>query len=93
MAHFVSKNDEDLTDLDPQKMGSDKVSTSADTEALISQLKLIASDPSVLKGLENGERLQLKQVARSAAEALETPFETMVRIAYSVGIAPTRFII
>ncbi|KAK7223276.1 hypothetical protein V2G26_011279 [Clonostachys chloroleuca] len=83
MAHFVSKNDEDLTDLDPQKMGSDKVSTSADTEALISQLKLIASDPSVLKGLENGERLQLKQVARSAADALETPFETMVRIAYS----------
>ncbi|CAG9951641.1 unnamed protein product [Clonostachys rosea f. rosea IK726] len=64
-------------------MGSDKVSTSVDARALISQLKLIASDPSVLKGLDNGERLQLKQVARSAADALETPFETMVRIAYS----------
>ncbi|CAG9989471.1 unnamed protein product [Clonostachys byssicola] len=85
MTLFSSKNDESLTDLE-SKMGPGKVSASVDTKALISQLKLIASDPSVLKGLEDGERLQLKQVARSAADALETPFETMVRIVYSIKL-------
>ena len=53
---------------------------------LIDQLKLLLHDSESLK--DDAQRQELKQLCRRAAEALEAPFETVQRLAYSVGSLP-----
>ncbi|KAM0542658.1 hypothetical protein ACHAPJ_012690 [Fusarium lateritium] len=48
---------------------------------LIDQLKLLLHDSESLK--DDAQRQELKQLCRRAAEALEAPFETVQRLAYS----------
>lgn len=53
-----------------------------DTNALIEQLEKIIADPSVV---DEGNRLRVRQLARQASVAVEKPFETGQRLAYSVS--------
>ncbi|KAH6957576.1 hypothetical protein BKA56DRAFT_602021 [Ilyonectria sp. MPI-CAGE-AT-0026] len=53
---------------------------------LIDQLKLRLQDPESLA--DDAQRYELKQLCRRAAGALEAPFETAQRLAYSVRPLP-----
>lgn len=53
-----------------------------DTNALIEQLERIIADPSVV---DEGSRLRVMQLTRQASVAVEQPFETVKRLAYSVS--------
>lgn len=66
----------------------------ADLNVLIDQLKLVISNPEVVAAA-GAERQQILQLAREAAVAIEEPFETVQRLAYSVRIcllAPERIV-
>ncbi|KAK7408045.1 hypothetical protein QQX98_009818 [Neonectria punicea] len=53
----------------------------ADPNVLIEQLKLLVGNPAILA--DETLRQEIKQLARQAAGALDAPFETVQRLAYS----------
>lgn len=59
-----------------------------DIDTLIAQLQSIVADPkgaAVAAGIDDAKRQQLQQLARAASVALEEPFQTVQRLAYSVS--------
>ncbi|KAK8144016.1 hypothetical protein G3M48_006404, partial [Beauveria asiatica] len=57
-----------------------------DVDALIAQLQAIVADPkrfAAAAAIDDITRQQLKQLTRAASVALEEPFETVQRLAYS----------
>lgn len=58
----------------------------ADPKALTEQLKLLTEDPDAL-GANAAQKQELLRLSRQAAAALESPFETLQRLVYSVRTA------
>lgn len=58
----------------------------ADPKILTEQLKLLIEDPDVL-GANEPQKQELLRLCRQAAAALESPFETLQRLVYSVRTA------
>lgn len=58
------------------------------TNQLISQLKAVAENPDTLKGASDSQLQDLRRYCREADERFEKPFETLRRMAYSVGAFP-----
>lgn len=56
----------------------------AEIAVLIDQLQRVVADPGALIA-DEAQRLEAKQLARSAAVLLEEPFDTVQRLAYSVN--------
>ncbi|EJP67382.1 sterigmatocystin 8-O-methyltransferase precursor, putative [Beauveria bassiana ARSEF 2860] len=60
-----------------------------DVDALIAQLQAIVADPkrfAAAAAIDDTTRQQLKQLTRAASVALEEPFETVQRLAYSAEV-------
>lgn len=55
----------------------------ADTTVLIEQLKLLVEKPESFSG-DEAQNLELLKLSRRAVVALESPFETLQRLVYSV---------
>ena len=55
-----------------------------DLSSLIAQLEAVVADPSAA----GPDRLRILSLARAAAVAVEEPFETVQRLAYSVRVSP-----
>jgi hypothetical protein len=58
----------------------------ADASSIIRQLKSITNNTSSFSASE-AERLEILNLCRKVAVSLESPFETMQRIAYSVSLS------
>lgn len=58
----------------------------ADPETLTEQLKLLIESPDTL-GANEAQKQELLRLCRQAAAALESPFETLQRLVYSVRAA------
>lgn len=58
----------------------------ADPNTLSEQLKLLIESPDALAANE-AQKQELLRLSRQAAAALESPFETLQRLVYSVRIA------
>jgi hypothetical protein len=61
-----------------------------DVDGLIAQLRVISDDPSVLSGVHVSQRQELQRLSLAAARSLEQPFDTMMRIMYSVRASTAR---
>lgn len=84
MGDLVPAMDTPVIESSPKANQEDMASV-VDPDTLIAQLKLVSADPSVLKGASDSQLREIKRLARSTSHAIEQPFETMVRIAYSVS--------
>ena len=58
--------------------------SSIDLGSLAQQLRSILDNPDATAGADEAQRLEVKQLARAVSVALEQPFETVQRLAYSV---------
>lgn len=55
----------------------------ADPKILLEQLRLFVDDPDAFQGDET-QKQELLKLSRQAASTLESPFETLQRLIYSV---------
>lgn len=58
--------------------------TVVDPSALIAQLNAVVNNPNALKGADAAQRAEIQRLSRAASRTLEQPFDTMMRIMYSV---------
>ncbi|GJN82284.1 hypothetical protein PLIIFM63780_005823 [Purpureocillium lilacinum] len=52
-------------------------------DSLAQQLRSVLNNPDAFAGADEAQRLEVKQLARAVSVALEQPFETVQRLAYS----------
>ncbi len=57
-------------------------------DSLAQQLRSVLNNPDAFAGADEAQRLEVKQLARAVSVALEQPFETVQRLAYSVRLSP-----
>lgn len=61
----------------------------ADPKTLVEQLKLFVESPDAFQA-DEAQKQELLKLSRQAAAALESPFETLQRLVYSVRTASLR---
>ena len=55
-----------------------------DPSRLIEQLNAVVNNPNALKAANAAQRAEIQRLSRAASRTLEQPFDTMMRIMYSV---------
>lgn len=55
-----------------------------DPTALIAQLRAVVQNPGALKGADAAQKSEIQRLSLAAFRTLEQPFDTMMRVMYSV---------